>query len=125
MPESDKGNIRRFFKPKTLSKGSFVSKAGGIPLYHNFLVSGYLRKYHVNDSGEEVTTDLNNGPRFFTSYFLFLNQTVSNENLECLTDCEILQISMPDVANSAKTSVNQQTYNLKLFEQIIEEKRSK
>lgn len=123
MPEADKQTCRHSFKPVWIPKGTFVSESGGVPAHHNFVVSGHLRNFHINDKGEEITVDLNNGPRFFTSYFHFSHQTVSNENIECLTDCELLQITYEKVVQNAVTSVSQREYTIKLLEQILEDEK--
>jgi CRP-like cAMP-binding protein len=125
IPEHDREQCRNTFKPLWVAKDTMLEVAGKIPLYHNFIVSGFMRKFYVNDKGEEVTVDLNDGPRFFTSYYDFMRQTVSNEYLQCITDCELLRITKPDAENSAKTSITQKDYTIKLFQQIQEEDRER
>jgi CRP-like cAMP-binding protein len=125
MPESDKHQCREYFKPLRVPKDTILEEAGKIPRYHNFIVSGYMRNYHIDEKGEEVTVDLNNGPRFFTSYFHFVNQTVSNENIHCITECELLRITMADAITTAKSSITQKDYTIKLFEKILEEDKQR
>ncbi len=123
LPESDKDICRKYFKPVSLAKGSIVSASGLIPQHHNFIVSGHLRNFHINDKGEEVTVDLNEGSRFFTSYYHFAQRTASHETIECLTDCELLQIPFEDVIRSAEEGTTQQQYTIKILEQILEEEK--
>jgi CRP-like cAMP-binding protein len=104
-----------------VAKDTLLDKAGRVPEYHNFIVSGYMRKYYVTAEGGEVTTDLNDGPRFFTSYQHFVQKTVSNEYLQCITDCELLRISKPDADRTYQTSYTQKDYTIKLFNQVQEE----
>lgn len=125
MPEHDKNQCRRTFKPLQVPANTLLDVAGKIPQYHNFIVSGYMRKYYVNDKEEEITVDLNDGPRFFTSYFHFVQQTVSNEYLHCITDCELLRISKSDADSTAETSFTQKDYTIKLFNQVQEEYRER
>lgn len=125
IPEHDRDQCRNTFKPLWVAKDTMLEVAGKVPAYHNFIVSGFMRKFYVNDKGEEVTVDLNNGPRFFTSYYDFMRQTVSNEYLHCITDCELLRITKPDAESSAKTSITQKDYTIKLFQQIQEEDRER
>ncbi|WP_217603149.1 Crp/Fnr family transcriptional regulator [Chitinophaga sp. GbtcB8] len=121
LPEHDRISCRETFHPLTVPKDTLLETAGKVPLYHNFIVSGYMRKYYINEKGEEVTSDLNDGPRFFTSYMAFVNQTVSNEYLQCITDCELLRISKPDADRTAGTSYTQKDYTIRLFHQVQEE----
>lgn len=121
LPESDKARIRQTFKPVLLPKDTLLETAGSIPQYHNFIVSGYMRNFHLDADGNEVTTDLNDGSRFFTSYFHFMNRTVSNETLHCITDCELLRISRNDVDLGAKDSQTQKDYTIQILQKHLQE----
>ncbi|MBS1663251.1 MAG: Crp/Fnr family transcriptional regulator [Bacteroidetes bacterium] len=121
LPEHDRESCMATFHPLWVAKDTLLEKAGKVPQYHNFIVSGHMRKYYMNEKGEEVTNDLNDGPRFFTSYQHFVQQTVSNEFLQCITDCEILRISKQDADRTYQTSYTQKDYTIKLFQQIQEE----
>ncbi|MBK1895602.1 Crp/Fnr family transcriptional regulator [Chryseobacterium paridis] len=125
LPETDKMQCIETFKPIRIPKDTILEKAGSIPKYHNFIVSGQMRNFYLNDHGEEVTVDLNDGPRFFTSYYHFVNQTVSDQNLHCITDCELLRITFESAAATAQTSQTQKDFTIKLFERIQEEDRQR
>ncbi|GAB2574822.1 Crp/Fnr family transcriptional regulator [Spirosoma areae] len=121
LPEADKTSIRHVFKPVFVPKDTIIEPAGQIPRYHNFIVSGYMRNFHLDKDNTEITTDLNDGSRFFTSYFHFMNRTVSNENLHCITDCELLRISRDDVEEGAKRSLTQKDYTIQILQKHLEE----
>jgi len=125
IPGHDKESCRNTFQPLWVSKDTILDAAGRVPQYHNFIVSGYMRKYHIDEKGEEVTVDLNDGPRFFSSWFHFANQTVTNEYLQCITGCELLRISKADADRTAGTSYTQKDYTIRLFNQIQEEYRER
>jgi CRP/FNR family transcriptional regulator, anaerobic regulatory protein len=121
LPEADKTSIRQLFKPFFVPKNTIIEPAGQVPHYHNFIVSGYMRNFHIDDDNNEITTDLNEGSRFFTSYFHFMNRTVSNENLHCITDCELLRISREDVEVGAQRSSTQKDYTIQILQKHLEE----
>lgn len=125
LPEADKLSIRQSFKPIFVPKDTIIEPAGQVPQYHNFIVSGYMRNFHVDDDNNEVTTDLNDGSRFFTSYFHFMNRTVSNENLHCITDCELLRISRDDVEAGAKRSSTQKDYTIQILQRHLEQDKKR
>lgn len=125
IPEHDKEQCREIFSPLQVPRDTMLDVAGKVPVYHNFIVSGFMRKFYINDNGEEITVELNNGPRFFTSYFHFINQTVTNEYLYCITDCELLRVTLADAERSAKTSITQKDYTIRLFEHIQQEHRDR
>jgi CRP-like cAMP-binding protein len=120
LPETDKELCRQLFKPVFVPKDSIIESAGYIPQYHNFIVSGFMRNFHLDENADEITNDLNEGSRFFTSFFHFMNRTVSNENIQAITDCEILRISRDDVDKGAQLSITQTEYTLKILNNLLE-----
>lgn len=125
LPQADKMSIRQLFKPIFVTRDTIIEPAGQVPHYHNFIVSGYMRNFHVDKDDNQITTDLNDGSRFFTAYFHFMNRTVSNENLHCITDCELLRISRNDVELGAKTSTTQQEYTIQILQKHLEEDKKR
>ncbi|WP_337041980.1 Crp/Fnr family transcriptional regulator [Emticicia sp. 17c] len=125
LPEADKESIQQTFKPVFAPKDTIIEAAGQIPHYHNFIVSGYMRNFHLDKNDNEITTDINDGPRFFTSYYHFMNQTESNENIHCITDCELLRISREDVEKSAKTSSTLKDYTIQILQKHLEEDKTR
>lgn len=125
IPESDREDCRRMFQPVFARRDTLVAKAGEVPAYHNFIVSGYMRNYYHDSEGREVTTDINDGPRFFTSYHAFMDRTVSQENLHCITDCELLQISRDDVDVAAATGITQQEYSLLILQYHLQQNKQR
>ncbi|WP_421830064.1 Crp/Fnr family transcriptional regulator [Larkinella sp.] len=125
LPDEDKASIRQSFQPVFVPKDTIIEPAGQVPRYHNFIVSGYMRNFYVDPDANEITTDLNEGSRFFTSYFHFMNRTVSNENLHCITDCELLRISREDVDVGAQRSRTQKDYTIQILQKHLEEEKSR
>lgn len=120
LPEHDREMCRQQFKPVFVSKDTIIEKAGNVPQNHTFIVSGFMRNYHVDNDGNEITNDLNEGSRFFTSYFHFMNRSVSNENIQAITDCELLQISRDDVDIAASQGITQKDYTVQILNQRLE-----
>ncbi|MBO0931051.1 Crp/Fnr family transcriptional regulator [Fibrella aquatilis] len=125
LPDADKASIRRLFKPVFVPKNTIIEPAGHVPQHHNFVVSGYLRNFHLDNDGNEITTDLNDGSRFFTSYFHFMNRSVSNENLHSITDCELLRISRDDVDAGAAHSLTQKDYTILILQKHLEDNKKR
>src|SRR5680860_49355 len=125
IPDVDQEICRTYFKPSTVKKDTILAPSSKVPEYHNFIVSGYMRNYFVDEKGQEVTTDINDGPRFFTSYDSFIHRTVSKENLHCITDCELLQITRDEVDITAKIGVTQQDYTVQILQQQLEKNKQR
>ncbi|MBA4851286.1 Crp/Fnr family transcriptional regulator [Emticicia sp. BO119] len=125
LPEVDKTSILQSFQPVFVPKDTIIEAAGQIPQYHNFIVSGHMRNFYLDKDDNEITTDINNGPRFFTSYFHFMNRTVSNENLHCISDCELLRINREEVEMRAQTSITQKDYTIRILQKHLEEDKKR
>jgi CRP/FNR family transcriptional regulator, anaerobic regulatory protein len=120
MPEADKVLCRQLFKPVFVPKDTVVERAGTVHQYHTFIVSGFMRNYHLDQDGNEITNDLNEGSRFFTSYYHFMNRQISNENVHTLTDCELLRISRDDVDVAANEGITQKDYTVQILNKRLE-----
>lgn len=125
IPESDQIHCRKLFKPFLIKKGTVLETEGTLHRYHNFIVSGHMRNYQHDAEGQEITTDINNGPGFFTSYNHFINQTISNDNLHCITDCELLRISREDVETASKIGLTSKEYTVKALQYYLESSKQR
>lgn len=117
----------RYFEPVLFPKNRVIEEEGKIPKYLYFVISGFVRLFHYDDKGDEATTHINCPPGFITSYFNFINQTKSNENLECITECELLRITKLDLDLLTQQSSAFKDFSILIFQQSIayNENRSK
>lgn len=120
IPESDQCYCRQLFKPVFIKKNTILELEGTIHEYHNFIVSGYMRSFYHSSDGEQITTEISNGPGFFTSYNHFINRTVSTENLHSITDCEMLRISREDVEKASHIGLTSREYTEKALQFYLE-----
>ncbi len=125
IPIGDQEICRKYFKASRVKKNTILEKAGQVHQHHNFIVSGYMRSYYLDEEGAEVVTDLNDGPRFFTSYNDFANRTPSNEYLHCITDCEFLRITRDEVDVTAKLGETQLEYSLLILQESLERRKQR
>lgn len=118
---------RRFMEPVFYPKNSIIEEEGKVPDYLYYVVSGFLRLFHYNDKGDEVTTHMNCPPGFITSYTHFNNGSCSEENLECITECELLRITKVDLDLLIKQIPSFKDFSIYVFQQSLSynEKRSK
>lgn len=93
MTDHDVALCRQHFEPVRFPKHRIIEEEGKVPKCLYFVDSGFVRLFHSNDKGDQVTTHINCPPGFITSYVHFNNQTPSNENLACITECTLLAIT--------------------------------
>lgn len=127
LTETDIDLCKACFEPVMFPKNRIVEEAGTVPRYLYFVVKGFMRLFHHNDNGDEVTTHINCPPGFLTSYFHFINQTKADENVECITECELLRITKADLDRLTDQSKAFKDFSIQIFQQSItyNEARSK
>jgi len=127
LTDSEKTLCEKFFEPVLYPKNRVIEEENKIPKYLYFVVSGFVRLFHYNDKGDQVTTHINCPPGFITSYFNFVHQTRSGENLECITECELLRITKSDLDLLTQKSPALKDFNILVFQQSLayNETRSK
>lgn len=119
--------VRKYFEPVAFSKNIIIEETGRVPQYLYYIVSGYLRLFYTDENGNEVTTHINCPPGFFTSYSDFINATISENNVECITDAELLRISKENLDDLISKSQAMKDFSISVFQQSIayNEKRSR
>lgn len=119
--------LKLYFEPVEFPKNTIIEAEGDIPQYLYYIVSGYLRLFHFDELGNEITTHINCPPGFFTSYFNFINQTKSGENVECITACELLRITKENLDKLTNECPAMKDFSISVFQESItyNENRSK
>jgi len=127
LSDEDKDLCIRYFEPVLYPKNRILEEEGKIPTYLYFVISGFVRLFHYNDKGDEVTTHINCPPGFITSYTNFTNQTKSDEMLECITSCELLRITKHDLDMLIQQRSTFKDFSFMVFQQslLYNEKRAK
>lgn len=103
---------KKYFEPIFYSKNKIIEKAGQVPQYLYYIVSGFMRLFHYDDNGDEVTLHINCPHGFFTSFSNFSDQTKSEDNIECITDCELLRINKPNFDALMQQSLTWKNYSV-------------
>ncbi|WP_299316057.1 cyclic nucleotide-binding domain-containing protein, partial [uncultured Aquimarina sp.] len=84
---------------KKIKKGEFFIKEGKISKEVGFVVSGLFRSFYYSSSQEEVTYCFTFSNSFVSAYSSFLSQEKTSENIQALTDIELLTISKEEILN--------------------------
>ncbi len=101
---------------KTLSKGDFYIKEGSVCRKMAFVVSGIFRNYYYSSSGDEITYCISFPNSFITAYSSFITQNKTQENIQALSDAEILVFSKLDMDRLEKTNKNWLCFSKKIAE---------
>lgn len=119
LPGPEAALCVQYLEPVRYPKNKILEEEGKIPGYLYFVVSGFARLFYYNENGDEVTTHINCPPGFITSYTNFVNQTRSGENLECVTECELLRITKHDLDQLIGQSPAFKDFSIIVFQQAL------
>lgn len=127
LTDNDITLCKQYFEPVLYPKNTVIEEENKTPRYLYYIVKGFMRLFHYNDNGDEITTHINCPPGFITSYSNFINQAKSAENLECITECELLRITRTDLDLLTRESKAFNDFSIWVFQQSLtyNENRSK
>lgn len=104
-----------------LQKGDFFIQKDKTCKEIAFVISGLFRSFYYSSSEEEVTYCFTFSNSFVSAYSSFLSQEKTSENIQALTNIELLTISRDEILKLEKSSTNW----LKFFKFITEQEYMK
>lgn len=125
MHDVDRELCSQYFEYFELPKNTLYEKQGEIPQFQNYIFSGFMRKFIIDDEGNETTVEINSEPRFVASYMSLMERKPATESLQTITDCKMLRIKRDDMDIVFERGISVKQYTIQLFQNIIEEKNKK
>ncbi len=110
-------NFIALAKPKRLNKGDFFIQEGKICKEVSFVLDGCFRSFYHTSSEEEVTYCFTFENTFVTAYSSFITGHKTAENIQALTDVNLLSIPKSELLKLQESSTNW----LKLFKLLSEQ----
>lgn len=111
--------IQNYFEPISYSKNTIVEEQDKLPEYLFFINSGFMRLFYYDENGDENTIQFSTKNDFIASYLSFIQNTPAKENVECITDCELLRIKKIDLKTLIEASENFKNYSLLIFQHAM------
>jgi len=109
--------LKRAFLPRQVKAGDLLVEQGERSSHLFFLVDCYCRKYHVDTTGDEVTSEFNLPGMVCGDYYGFYNQQQAFESLQAITDGNVMAIKYQDLQDLYNRSFNMNVLGRKLLEQ--------
>lgn len=78
-------------------KGQYLLQQGDTCKFLNFIISGTTKTFHIDNEGNEHIFRFAIENWWATDLPSFINQEISNTNIQCLKDTEVVQISLQDL----------------------------
>lgn len=90
LSEEEKNALSVSVECMAFKKKELFVKSGDVCSKVLFFNKGYFRFYHLNDSGDEVTSDFYFAPGFITSYTSLVTGNPSFVNVQAMVDMDVL-----------------------------------
>lgn len=119
LPSEETELYNQYFEHISIARNTILEEENKVPQYLYFINSGYTRLFYYDDNGDEQTNCFCSPNGFIASFVALINQTKANENIECITDCELLRISYADTKKLIDKSDRFKEFSLIMFQQAL------
>lgn len=116
---NDKTFCRQYFETVSVNRNTIIEEQEKIPLFLYFIDTGFMRLFYYDENGDEITTYLCSPNGFIASFLNLINQKPATENVECITDCQLLKISRQNLISLIDKSENFKMFSLGIFEKVM------
>ncbi|MHA4809004.1 Crp/Fnr family transcriptional regulator [Flavitalea flava] len=117
--ENELITISEKFVVKQYAKNDFLLKAGKVCTKLFFIKEGLIRMYQLRENGKEITNYLACDGSFVVSAKSFLLQKPYYDNIQCLEDSTILEISFEEMQGLYQAIPNWNIVGRKLMEESV------
>jgi CRP/FNR family transcriptional regulator, anaerobic regulatory protein len=108
-----------YFEPITVLKNTILEQQGKTPQYLYFIAHGFMRLFYNDENGGEQTNYFAAPNGFITSFLSFIHQIKATENVECITNCDILRITHTNLKKIIDQSEKFKIFSLTIFEHAM------
>ncbi|MBN8675387.1 MAG: Crp/Fnr family transcriptional regulator [Chitinophagales bacterium] len=99
LNREDEAVIESLFRHRRYRKKQYLLQEGEICRYESFIIKGCTRTYEAGEKGQEHILQFGLEGWWVGNLYSFLSKTASGYNIDCLEDCEVLQITSTDLEN--------------------------
>lgn len=125
IPEPSLKALLDLFKPKKLEKNEFYAREGKTAKMLSFLEDGQMRAFYQNDNGEEFNKIFFQNPAVVGAYSSLITKEPTRINIQCLTDCQIVEANFQDIVDLYPEHRSIETLNRKIAEDFFVQKEKR
>ena len=85
--------VKSLFRERKYRKKQYILQEGEINRLETFIVKGCTRTYEVDNSGQEHILQFGIEDWWIGDLYSFFTEVPSRFNIDCIEDCEVLQIN--------------------------------
>lgn len=117
LTDSEIEEVVKHAKHRKMKKMEYFIREGETCSEVAFIVSGTFRSFYVSNEGEEITYCITFPNNLMTAYSSFITKRTTPENIQAITNAELLIIPKRKIDELAKTKTNW----LKVLKQVAEQ----
>lgn len=114
LTEDDKQLIRTVFTHRKYRRRQYILQEGQVSRVESFVIKGLTRTYEVDEKGQEHVLVFGPEDWWVGDLYSYLSDKPSTYNIDCLEDCEVLQLT-----KSGQEQLFQQSPRFERFFRII------
>jgi len=88
----EKDFIKQHLSVKFYKKGDYFLESGQVQTEMGFICSGLIRRFYINEKGNQITTGFTKENEYITDYPAFIRQRASKYYLQCLEPTTIVNL---------------------------------
>ena len=117
LTEAETAAFTELMEFKTFKAKEFFVTEGKYCNHIAIIISGFMRTYHIDEAGNEITSGFGAPGSFTSSYYSFYSRKPSFEYIQAITDCEALLLSYNNLQQLYSHSFNINVLGRKIVEQ--------
>lgn len=90
--QEEKEFIKQYLSIIILRKGDYFLKSGNIQKEMGFICKGLIRRFYINEKGNQITTGFTKELEYITDYPAFIRQRPSKYFLQCLEKTTLIKL---------------------------------
>ena len=118
LTKEDIRTISDVFSSITIPKNTMLEVENKSTRYLYFIIDGYVRVFYTKE-GEERTTQINCPSGFITSFQSFITNSKAYDNVQTITECNLLRITKDDLDKLNVNVKNWGLYGEKIYEKAL------
>ncbi|WP_375563046.1 Crp/Fnr family transcriptional regulator [Bernardetia sp. OM2101] len=115
----EKDFIKNHLTIQRLDKGEFFLESGEIQKEMGFICQGLIRRYFINEQGDEITTGFTKENQYITDYPAFIRQKPTKYFLQSLEPCIIIKLPYSTIQESYKKFKNSEMQGRFIAEMVL------
>ncbi|WP_291726397.1 Crp/Fnr family transcriptional regulator [Bernardetia sp.] len=116
---NEKNFIRKYLSIEKLEKGDFILKSGEVQTQIGFLYEGLVRRFFIDEQGNEITTGFTKENEYVTDYPSFIRQISTKYYFQCLEPTIMVNLSYEVIQECYKKFKNSEMQGRLVAETVL------